>query len=177
MSPSAANSRPRLAALCLAACLCSGLTPGCAGKPSGGPGETDPTQATTTSETGPDATAASAEVRPPTWVIAERDPAETGRYPLGSPDNPVRAHEPAGQQAYLSRLRNLQGNAPTYRRIGPHGIGPHGYILDAYELTDPDSGAQQTVYLDMYHPGHREDRPIAGYQIAPPARTAQPDTP
>ncbi|MEM6750412.1 MAG: hypothetical protein AAF612_08075 [Planctomycetota bacterium] len=140
-------------------CTAGAWLAACAPLPAG-PDADDPALAT-------DDGTAQSPAEQPVWVIAPRDPEETERYALGSPDNPIRTHEPAGQQAYLARLRNLQGNPPAYRRIGPYGVGPYGYILDAYELTNPDTGETATLYLDMYHPGYREDRPIPGYQLLP----------
>lgn len=102
-------------------------------------------------------------------------PAESARIartltdkPLGSAQNPVRAHMPEGQQAYLRRLRCPDGRAPGFGRMGSFGAGPYGSIIDAYFVscggTPP---AQSEVYMDMYHAGHVEAAAVPGFTIVP----------
>ncbi len=92
--------------------------------------------------------------------------AEAAQHPLGSMENPVRAAMPAGQRAYLARLRCPDGSAPAYERRGSGGDGPYGNIIDYYQVTCP--GAQPvTVVMDMYHAGYAEDRAVPGFTIMP----------
>lgn len=102
-------------------------------------------------------------------------PAEAARVasrladkPLGGADNPVRAHMPPGQRAYLSRLRCSDSRAPTYERIGSMGAGPYGSIVDAYQVNCAGaSPASSVVHMDMYHPGHVEAAAVPGFTIVP----------
>lgn len=88
-------------------------------------------------------------------------------HPLGSDRNPVRVNMPVGQQAYLSRLRCSDGKAPMFERGGSTGPGPFGSIVDVYSLDCGGSTpGKVSVFLDMYHPKHLENRPIPGFTIA-----------
>ncbi len=88
--------------------------------------------------------------------------------PLGSAQNPVRANMPAGQRAYLSRLRCANGRVPTFQRMGSYGAGPYGSIIDGYEvLCAGSSPARSEIFLDMYHASHVEAQPVAGFTIVP----------
>lgn len=92
---------------------------------------------------------------------------ETARaHPFGSDKNPVRAQGPAGERAYLRRLRCADGKAPAFERLGSAGIGPYGNILDIYTVQCRDAAAQ-SVYIDMYH-GHVEPQPVPGFTIVAP---------
>lgn len=87
------------------------------------------------------------------------------KHPLGlSEYNPVRVNGPRGQREYLSRLICPNGQAVTaFSRVGSVGSGPYGSILDLYEI---DCGNKTySVYMDMYHPNYKEDRPIDGFTI------------
>lgn len=87
-------------------------------------------------------------------------------HPFGSDKNPVRAQGPAGERAYLRRLRCADGQAPAFERQGSAGIGPYGNILDIYAVQCA-GGAAQSVYIDMYH-GHVEPQPVPGFTIVAP---------
>lgn len=90
--------------------------------------------------------------------------ADSAAHPLGSAENPVRAAMPAGQRAYLARLRCPDASAPTFARIGSFGIGPYQNIVDGYEVTCAGK-ASRTVVMDMYHQGYVEARPVPGFTI------------
>jgi hypothetical protein len=92
--------------------------------------------------------------------------AAAATQPLGSADNPVRAEMPAGQRAYIARLRCPDGAAPDIAGRFNIGLGPFGGVVDAYRL-DCRSDGVRTLHLDMYHPGHRETAAAAGWTIAP----------
>ncbi|MEY4500414.1 MAG: hypothetical protein RIS52_304 [Pseudomonadota bacterium] len=98
----------------------------------------------------------------------EKAIAKAEAFPLGSPDNPVRVEMPMGQRAYLDRLRCADGHAPGYERSGNVGPGVYETIVDNYVV---DCGASApgivNIQMDMYHPGHIENRPVAGFTIAP----------
>ena len=99
---------------------------------------------------------------------AKVDIAELDKHPLGSKENPVRVGGPGGQRAYLSRLRCEDGRFPEFERSGSVGSGPWGYIMDAYSVVCA-SGQKATVFMDMYHSRHQEDRTVPGFTIEPPA--------
>lgn len=89
-------------------------------------------------------------------------------HPLGSKENPVRADMPGGQRAYLSRLRCADGERPEFGRIGSFGAGVYGRIIDGYEVVcDGSESAKSMIFMDMYHPGHREAAAVPGFTIEP----------
>jgi len=83
---------------------------------------------------------------------------------LGSRDNPVRADMPAGERAYLHRLRCGDGTAPAFSRIGSYGTGVYGYVLDGYRLNCAGA-APVTLFMDMYH-DHQETMAPPGFAMA-----------
>jgi hypothetical protein len=94
--------------------------------------------------------------------------AEAQAHPLGSEKNPVRADMPGGQRAYLSRLRCADGKRPQFERVGSFGVGVYGRIIDGYEVLCKGSAPEKSmIYMDMYHPGHREPDAVAGFTIEP----------
>lgn len=94
--------------------------------------------------------------------------AKAQAHPLGSENNPVRADMPGGQRAYLARLRCADGKRPDFFRVGSFGMGPYERIIDGYEVTCKDSAPAKTmIYMDMYHPGHREPAAVEGFTIEP----------
>jgi hypothetical protein len=82
---------------------------------------------------------------------------------LGSRGNPVRADKREGQEAYLKRLMCEGGATPTYRRLPMSWTGPYTTPVDGYEVKCPDDFA--IVFMDMYHPGYVERRPVPDFQI------------
>lgn len=89
-------------------------------------------------------------------------------HPLGARENPVRASTPAGQRAYLARLRCADGRAPQFERNGNLGAGVYGNIIDSYSVQCANSQpAEATIIMDMYHRGHVEQRPVPGFTITP----------
>lgn len=88
--------------------------------------------------------------------------------PLGSEKNPVRADMPQGQRAYLDRLRCANGKPPAYQRAGNVGAGAFGSIVDLYVTRcDGSTPAQAEIYMDMYFPGHVEQRAVPGFLLTP----------
>lgn len=86
--------------------------------------------------------------------------------PLGSRGNPVRVYRPLGQRDYLQRLVCPDGTTPVFRRVGSFGAGPYTTIIDGYDV---DCGSTKSVvFMDMYHPGHVERRPVPGFTIRAP---------
>lgn len=87
-------------------------------------------------------------------------------YPLGSEQNPVRAHMPPGQRAYLSKLRCENNQRPTFMRAGSAGLSVYQSIMDIYIVKcDGSEPEEAQVYMDMYHPGHDETKPVPGFTI------------
>jgi outer membrane murein-binding lipoprotein Lpp len=96
----------------------------------------------------------------------EVDLAKIESHPLGTKENPVRVSGPAGEHAYLGRLRCKDGAAPAFKRLGSSDVGPFGYIMDIYDVSCP-AASSTNVFMDMYHSKHREDRAIPGFEIEP----------
>ncbi|MFN3946158.1 MAG: hypothetical protein ACK4K7_14625 [Allosphingosinicella sp.] len=96
-----------------------------------------------------------------------RDVAAAEAHPLGTLANPVRVGGPAGERAYLARLRCADGSAPA---IGPStaaGIGAFGSLANRYRLDcGPRAPGAVDVVFDMYHDGHVETRAPAGLTLA-----------
>ncbi len=88
------------------------------------------------------------------------------KSPLGTKENPIRVHMPAGERAYLDRLRCADGRAPLFNRNGDTGPGVFDSIVDLYTL-DCGSAApgKVEVLMDMYHPDYLENRPVPGFFI------------
>jgi hypothetical protein len=102
---------------------------------------------------------------PPRRLSAAQQ-SEMLKHPLGSAENPVRAHMPVGERAYLGRLVCPNGERPNYERHGSvTQLSPYGTTMDVYGLT---CGAEKfTVHIDMYHPDHVEQNAIPGFSIDP----------
>lgn len=98
---------------------------------------------------------------------AEQDPviAAAAAFPLGSMENPVRVGGPAGERAYLARLRCADGGAPRLGARSDKGEGAFGSMVAAYRL---ECGAAAVeLVMDMYHGEHVEDRAPPGFAIQP----------
>jgi hypothetical protein len=97
----------------------------------------------------------------------ERAVAAAAAHPLGTAQNPVRVGGPAGERAYVARLRCADGSRPKVGQRSSAGIGAFGTIVDLYPL---DCGAAAPgrfeLVMDMYHAEHREDRAPAGFILA-----------
>jgi len=96
--------------------------------------------------------------------------------PLGSFQNPVLTRGPSGQAEYIARMRCPDGSAVRVLRRGSTGGGPHGHIIDGYQLRCEALGTNHLVHMDMYHgEGDRERRPVAPFTVLQehPARLAE----
>ena len=91
--------------------------------------------------------------------------------PVGSAGNPVRAFMPAGQYAYLRDLLCADGLRPLYKRISNAGAGPYTTIVDVFDVRCET--ASYRVYMDMYHPGYVEKRPVSGFTLRPLSKAEQ----
>ena len=91
---------------------------------------------------------------------------EVNKHPLGSEGNPVRCDMPAGERAYLNRLRCSDGRAPTYERSGSMGIGPFGHIVDLYAVQCRGEDSK-SIIMDMYFPDYVESLAVPGFTIKP----------
>ena len=112
--------------------------------------------AATVDEAGPQADEEPAADQPESEDIENR---------LGSRDFPVRTDGPAGQKAYLGRLRCPDGTVPDFNRQGSVGYGGYGNIVDVYSVRCRGAGESDRIYMDMYHPGYIETAPVTGYEI------------
>ncbi|CAN5383954.1 hypothetical protein BH11PSE11_BH11PSE11_11620 [soil metagenome] len=94
---------------------------------------------------------------------------------LGTKENPVKSYMPSGEKEYLMRLRCVNGDEPEFERQGSFGKGPHGGIIDGYEVKCPKDGTTTVVFMDMYHRGYREQLPVGGFSVLPdlPALVAE----
>lgn len=86
-------------------------------------------------------------------------------HPLGTVENPVRVGGPAGERAYLARLRCAGGAAPAIGARREAGIGAFGSVVAAYEVIC--GGANARLVFDMYHEEHVETRAPAGFTLVP----------
>ena len=93
----------------------------------------------------------------------EKAIAEAETHPLGSLENPIRVNMPAGEYAYLARLRCEDGSKPSYERRGNVGLGIYQNIIDLYDV-QCEGQEPVEVYMDMYH-RRKEDRPVPGFTI------------
>jgi len=86
--------------------------------------------------------------------------------PAGCRSNPIRCHGPAGESAYLDRLKSHDGRKVLYKRQGSLGIpSPFGNIVDEYLIGFEDVGAVKRIYMDMYFEGYTDDRPVSGFYL------------
>lgn len=85
---------------------------------------------------------------------------------LGSKSAPVRADNPAGEEAYLKRLRCPDGTAPAFDRSGSFGYGGYGNIVDLYEVRCEGTGESRQIYMDMYHSGYVETQSVPGFTLS-----------
>jgi len=72
-------------------------------------------------------------------------PDSKGRFGL-EVSNPVPVNGPIGELAYLSKLRNSNGERLLFHRIGSQGT------VDIFEAVDFSGQEWFVLYLDMYHP-------------------------
>jgi len=106
----------------------------------------------------------------PRGQLSPAETAEVEKHPLGSIENPVLAEGPAGEHEYFSRLRCPEGKQPFFERGGSVAErSPYGSIMDVYEVVC-DAPPRYNVFIDMYHPGHIELRPIPGFTIVAPGK-------
>ncbi|WP_298956271.1 hypothetical protein [uncultured Methylobacterium sp.] len=91
--------------------------------------------------------------------------AAAGAFPLGSKDNPIRVALPSGQHAYLSHLRCSNGARPRFGRVGSFGPGPYDSIIDGYRVACPGISEDAMLFMDMYHPEHRETAAPPGFTL------------
>lgn len=89
-------------------------------------------------------------------------------HPLGTARNPVRVGMPAGEHAYIARLRCGDGSRPRVGDRHNDGVGAFGTIVDVWPL---DCGAAApgrfNLIMDMYHPDHVETRAPEGFTLEP----------
>jgi hypothetical protein len=100
--------------------------------------------------------------------LSKRQQAIVDAAPLGSEGNPVRCEAPKGERAYLNRLRCPSGDAPVYERAGSVGEGPYKTIMDVYEVMCAEWPDAVSIYMDMYHTGYTESRPVPQFSIVAP---------
>lgn len=86
-------------------------------------------------------------------------------HPLGSAENPIRVAGPAGERAYLARLRCAGGTVPRIGPRGEGGVGAYGSVVSAYELRCGDSVSR--LLFDIYQEENIETRPPAGFTYVP----------
>ena len=100
--------------------------------------------------------------------LSKKQQAVVDAAPLGSEANPVRCAHPAGERAYLDRLRCPSGDPASYKRAGSVGEGPYETIMDLYEVKCPEWPDAISVYMDMYHEKYTETRPVPTFSITAP---------
>ena len=88
-------------------------------------------------------------------------------FPLGHAKNPVHVSRPAGERDYLERLRCRDGTPPAYERLGSTGNSPYGNIMDIHAVRcEGSTPAQAEIFIDMYHRGFSEPRPVPRFATA-----------
>jgi hypothetical protein len=94
---------------------------------------------------------------------------------LGSSSNPVKAGGPFGQRDFLRRLVCPNGDTPSFERSGSYGPGPDRHMIDGYDVVCAGDGIRAFIFMDMYHPEHRERSALPPFEVLEelPARTAQ----
>ena len=75
----------------------------------------------------------------------------------------MRACKREGQEAYLKRLMCDGGAPPVFHLLPASGTGPYTTPINGYEVNCPDDLA--IIFMDMYHPGYIECRPVPGFSI------------
>ena len=94
--------------------------------------------------------------------------AAAAAFPLGTLQNPVRVGGPAGERAYVARLRCSDGKPPVAGAKRPGGVGAFGSVVDLVPL---DCGAaapgRGDLLVDIYHEEHVETRAPAGFTLVP----------
>lgn len=112
---------------------------------------------------------------PPPEEVARLVEAARDR-PLGTARNPVRVNMPAGEHAYIARLRCSDGSRPRVGQRSNIGVGAFGTIVDRWPL-DCGSAApgRFNLHLDMYHPAHVETRAPEGFTLVPDGRSPEPE--
>jgi hypothetical protein len=95
--------------------------------------------------------------------------------PLGGAENPVRVNGPAGEHAYIARLRCADGNAPRVGERHNDGIGAFGTIVDVWPLDCGDAAPGRfDLIMDMYHDDYEETRAPAGFTLTRAGEEAAP---
>ena len=91
--------------------------------------------------------------------------ADRSAHPLGSMENPVKCHDPAGERHYLERLRDTQDfKSVSYKRIGSVSAPGSSNLLDRYEVVTSRMQTS-TIFFDMYHKRHVEMQPVPGFLL------------
>jgi len=85
-------------------------------------------------------------------------------HPLGTVENPVRVGGPAGERAYLARLRCADGAAPRVGARREAGTGAFGSVVGGYDVTCGASALR--IVFDMYHEEHVESRAPPGFILS-----------
>jgi len=86
-------------------------------------------------------------------------------HPLGTLQNPIRVEGPEGAQAYLGRLRCMDGSIPKIGVKSPGGVDTYGTVTDVYPVSC-GKDAPIPLTFDIYHAENVETRPPAGFQAA-----------
>ncbi|HTU10848.1 MAG TPA: hypothetical protein VMG08_08100 [Allosphingosinicella sp.] len=94
--------------------------------------------------------------------------------PLGTAQNPVRVNMPAGEHAYIARLRCADGSPPRVGVRANNGVGAFGTIVDVWPLDCGEAAPGRfNLFLDMYHPRHVETRAPEGFTLVPDGDEAE----
>lgn len=86
----------------------------------------------------------------PTLTSADADYGYTKDKPI-KVGTPGMLGSPAAEHEYLRQLRDDDGKAVQYRRLGNAGMNKDKHIIDLYMVTTA-AGKEYRLYLDMYHP-------------------------
>lgn len=120
----------------------------------------------------------------PTPVDGQPKDIKLSSKDLGTPENPIKCKNAHEQVEYLRLLRDKKGKPVRYERIGHGYSNQQGRILDKYRIISANGKRFVIIYMDMYHRGSKEIRPVKGFKMAsvksgasPASSSSQPSAP
>ena len=86
-----------------------------------------------------------------------------GEFGLEKP-NPVPTNTPSGSDAYLKKLRTLEGKPIKFSRIGSFGVELFpDQLIDGYDISSESGEKLPTLWLNMYQKRNSNKAPKGFY--------------